>query len=330
MLLRTLLVVGLISITTSACAKPPPKSIEALRSEDRAVSLVEVAPVDGGKGFDATLYRYVSAGLKVHAMVARPHGDTPKGGWPVVIANHGHHPEPKKHGISADGTDHRPGDYYRYIPELFVARGYLVVMPDYRGHNISEGLEFTEGLLESAYYTEDVLNLVDAVDDIPDINIDQLYMWGHSMGGEVTLRTLMATNRIRAAALWSSVGGSIWDQAYYYSRFADSSARDGSDIEKSVVERLRRSIADLAGPFDTDSVEPLNYLDDLETPLIIQHAAGDTGAAYKWSENLAKELYLRDKIYEFWTVDGGEHLFTARDMEIAADRDAAFFKRFSR
>lgn len=328
--MRTLLLALAVTVfAATACAKPPPKTIDELRSAERAVELVELGDIEGGVGFSAKLYRYESAGLKIHAMVARPEGDAPEGGWPVVIANHGHHPDPPKYGITAEGNDHRPGDYYRRIPELFVARGYLVVMPDFRGHNSSEGFEFTEGMLESAYYTEDVLNLIAAIDDVPDINSDQLYMWGHSMGGEVTLRTLVTTNRIRAATMWSSVGGDIWDQSYYYSRYADPMARDGSDIVKHVVPRLRGRIAELDGEFDTESVEPYNFLDDLETPVIIQHAVEDTGAAYKWSVRLAKELYVRGKTYEFWTFEGDDHLFSEADMDVAVGRDVAFFERFA-
>ncbi len=329
MICRALLVWVLLGVTVSACAKSPPKTIDALRAGDQKASLIKAGRVDGGAGFDAELYRYESGGLKVHALVARPHGDVPRGGWPVVVANHGHHPEPQKYGITAEGKDHRPGDYYRRIPELFVEHGYMVVMPDYRGHNSSEGFEFTEGMLESAYYTEDVVNLVGALGDIPEANTDQIYMWGHSMGGEVTLRTLLVTTRVRAAAMWSSVGGDIWDQSYYYSRYLDPMARDGSDVEKHVVPRLRGRIAELDGDFDSELVEPYNYLDDLATPIIIQHAVGDTGAAYKWSERLAKELYVRGKIYEFWSFDGNDHLFSGEDMEIAVHRDVAFFNRFS-
>jgi dipeptidyl aminopeptidase/acylaminoacyl peptidase len=309
-----------------ACAVPAPKSIEALRAAERVVELVETGKVDGGPGYTAKLYRYQSAGLRVHALVARPLSAPPLGGWPVLIANHGHHPEPPKYGITAEGLNHRPGDYYRRIPELFVARGYLVVMPDFRGHNSSEGFEFTEGLLESAYYTEDVLNLLAGIDSLDDINSERLFMWGHSMGGEVTLRTLLITNRIKAASMWSSVGGDLWEQAYYYSRYTEPMAPDDNNRDKPAVTKLRARISSLDDEFDTRSVEPYRYLDDLETPLIIQHAIDDRGAAYKWSEQLAKELYVRDKVYQFWSVPGDRHLFSDADMEQAADRDAAFFE----
>jgi len=326
MLQKYLIALTLIASSVAACAKPPPKSIDELRATERDVTLSFEKDIEGGPGFSALLYSYRSAGLKVHAMIARPDIVVPNGGFPVVIFNHGHHPEPAKYGISSEGRDHRPGDYYRRIPELFVAEGYLVVVPDYRGHNNSEGFEYTEGMLESAYYTEDVLNLIAGLPDINDIDHEQIFMMGHSMGGEVTLRTLLATDKIRGASMWSSVGGDIWDQSYYYSRYEDPIAPDSSETDKTVITRLRGRISDLDDEFNSESVEPLNYLENLETPLAIHHAAGDRGAAYKWSEQLAKELYMLGKDYKFWSYPGNHHLFSGEDMQLAVDRDTIYFQ----
>jgi dipeptidyl aminopeptidase/acylaminoacyl peptidase len=324
--LNLLLCAGLLSISTISCAKPPPKTIDELLSEKRHVSLELVGVVRGGPGFTSQLYSYNSAGLKVHALVATPVGKIPEAGFPVLVANHGHHPEPPKYGISADGNNWRPGDYYRKIPELYTALGYVVVMADFRGHNDSEGFEYTEGMLESAYYTEDVLNLLDAVDDLTQIDAENIFMWGHSMGGEVTLRTLLATGKIKAASLWSSVGGDIWDQSYYYSRYENPAAPDSSSMDKYVITRLLGRIKNLDGEFDTNSVEPLRHLDYLETPVIIHHSFGDRGAAFKWSEQLAKELYMAGKQYEFWIYPGDEHLFPDDVMALAVARDHQFFR----
>lgn len=326
MILKRIVLLLLAVGAVTAWAKPPPVSIDDLRDTDRDVSLEAVGDLADGDGFSAKLYQYKSAGLTVHAMVARPDSDAPKAGFPVVIFNHGHHPDPVNYGITAEGKNHRPGDYYRSIPALYVARGFLVAVPDYRGHNNSEGFEFTEGMLESAYYTEDVLNLIAGLRDIEGIDHEQLFMMGHSMGGEVTLRTLLATDKIKAASLWSSVGGDIWDQAYYYSRYSEPAAPDSSETDKNVVTRLRDRIAKLDDDFDYDSVEPYRHLQHLSTPIIIQHAVGDRGAAYKWSEQLAKELYMRGRRYEFWSMPGDRHLFSEEDMQQAIERDVAFFR----
>ena len=317
----------LLLMSATACSKPAPKSIDELRTQNRDVALTLVGEIEGGPGFEAILYSYESAGLKVHALVAVPDEPGPENGYPVLIANHGHHLEPPKYGITAEGKDWRPGDYYRRIPGLFAAQGFMVVMPDFRGHNISEGFEFTEGMLESSYYTEDVLNLLAALDGLADADLENLFMWGHSMGGEVTLRSLLATDRIKGASMWSSVGGDIWDQSYFYSRYSDPNEFDSSETPKSVIERLRGRIAALDEEFDYRGSEPLLHLDHLQTPIIIQHSVEDSGAAYKWSEHLAKELYMQGHSYEFHSYPGGDHLFQGEAMEQAAERDLQFFRR---
>ncbi len=289
-------------------------------------ALTVLRPLDDGPNFSAHLVAYESGGLELRALVAVPHAEPPAEGYPVLVANHGHHPDPPQYGISADGRDARPGDYYRSIPALYAGHGFIVVMPDYRGHNDSEGAEFTDGMLESAYYTEDVVALLAGLADIGEADLGNVFMWGHSMGGEVTLRALLVSTRVRGASLWSSVGGDIWDQAYYYSRYEDAHAPDGSDVPKRVIEELREDIAQFEPDFDMDSVEPLLYLDHLRTPLIIHHAVGDRGAAYKWSERLAKELYLRSLPYEFYTYAGSAHFFDAATRAQAVERDVAFFR----
>ena len=317
-------IVSLVAL--GVVAKPPPLSIAELRAETFDTRLEFVRDIKGGTSFDAHLVSYTSAGLKVHALVATPERDKPAGGFPVLVANHGHHPDPPRYGITAAGVDWRPGDYYRAIPELYAAMGFLVVMPDYRGHSDSEGLEFTDGMLESLYCTEDVLALVAALDDIADADPRNVFMWGHSMGGEVTLRALLATDGVKGASLWSSVGGDIWDQAFYYSRYEDPLAADGAEQPKEVIDKLREDLAGLDGPFAWERGEPLRYLEHLTTPIIIHHAIGDRGAAYVWSARLAKELYLRSYPYEFHTYAGEDHMFKGADLEQAARRDGAFFR----
>ena len=309
-----------------AASRPPPLSIDELRNREFAAQLTPVRQLAGGPGYKARLASYFSAGLKVHALLATPDTGRPASGFPMLVANHGHHPEPSRYGITAQGHDARPGDYYRRIPELYTRHGFLVVMPDYRGHGDSEGIEYTEGMLESLYYTEDVLALLPALSRLTEADPDNLFMWGHSMGGEVTLRALLATGRVRGASLWSTVGGEIWDQAFYYSRYEDSLAVDGDGVPKDVVDRLEEDIAALDETFDWRGSEPLRHLQYLAAPLILHHAQDDRGAPYHWSARLARELYLRSHRYEFYSYAGADHLLRGAALEQAAERDAVFFR----
>lgn len=192
-MIRTRIVILLLAASVAAaCAKPPP-------------TLSYEGPLDDGPSYSAYLISYLSAGLKVHAMVAVPRQETPEGGFPVLIANHGYVPEPNKYGITAEGINSRPGDYYRSVPELYSSRGYLVILPDYRGHNNSEGFEFVHKTDSVGLYADDVIALLASLDEIESANTEKLFMWSHSMGGGVSMRVQLATQEIKAASYWATM-----------------------------------------------------------------------------------------------------------------------------
>ena len=210
-LLLTVAIVSLLACSDrtetdrSAATLPPPMSVEALRAADFAVDLTYERALEDGASFTAYLVSYLHAGLKLHAMVAVPRSAMPDTGFPVVVANHGYVPDPRKYGITADGIDSRPGDYYRSVPELYASRGFMVVIPDYRGHNSSEGFEYVNDAESIPYYAEDVVALLSGLADLDNADLDNVVLWSHSMGGPVSMRALLATDVIRAASFWSTM-----------------------------------------------------------------------------------------------------------------------------
>jgi alpha-beta hydrolase superfamily lysophospholipase len=202
-------------LALAACAQPAgvvpraPLELDGLRDLARAGVAVELLrEIDGGDGFRAHLLGYRHAGLQLHALLAVPIAAAPPGGWPVLVANHGYHPEPPRYGITAAGRDWRPGDYYRSIPRAYTAAGFLVVMADYRGHNSSEGLAFTRHAQAVGYYSEDVVALMSGLAALPQADLRRVFLWGHSMGGEITLNAALAVAGVRGASLWSTSAGS--------------------------------------------------------------------------------------------------------------------------
>ena len=200
-------------------SRPAPLTIDELRRLDADTTIVRERMLDSGPGYTAYLASYSHAGLKLHAMIAVPETDAPDSGYPVVIANHGYVPDPRRYGISADGRDARPGDYYRSVPGLFASRGFLTVIPDYRGHNSSEGYEDIDPQTDEsfAYYAEDVVALVKAIDQLDAADADNVFMWSHSMGGIVAARALLSTDIVRASSFWSTMD--VADLSFRFSQF---------------------------------------------------------------------------------------------------------------
>ena len=306
-------------------------SIKALRNKQYSAKLNFEKQIYQLSGYDGSLYSYQSDGLKVYALVNKPSIEPPKNGFPVLIFGHGLHPQPANYGVTKDGVVSRPGDYYRGIPESFAKRGFVVVSPDYRGHNVSQGFRYTQtSYLASSFYASDVLHAVAGLETIEQVNLNRIYYLGHSMGGEVGLKVLLATNRFKAASLWSPVVAETDVQALYYGKYDDEVvAPDDSKVDDHVFAQYRDKItkvyAEYASGVSTDDVDPIQHVQDLATPLMIQHARGDAAVPYAWSQALVVKLINAGKDVSFHTYNTDNHLFNQENMQKAINRDTVFF-----
>jgi dienelactone hydrolase len=124
---------------------------------------------------------YTSGNLKLKAWVTHP--EAKAGRNPAVIF---------LHGGFAFGED----DWEMTQP--FRDAGYVVMTPILRGENGLPGSY-------SMFYNEvdDVLAATDAFAKMPHVDNKRMFIAGHSVGGTITLLTVMTSNRFRAAASYS-------------------------------------------------------------------------------------------------------------------------------
>lgn len=257
---------------------------------------------------------FTADGLRQFALLVEPAGKPPAAGWPVLLMSHGYHPDPPLYGRVANGSTDRPGDYYRSVPPLFAQQGFLVVIPDYRGHNDSEGQEFTRGHIAPYWYARDVIAAFRSIGSLPEADASQVFLWGHSMGGPVTLRALLALgSEVNAASIWSS--SSAWLQ----SRDPDSAEKWQQDLQAELAGMpfdLQPALAD-AGP----------RLTELQVPLQIHHAANDATTSFSGSVVIHKALDAAARPNELFRYEVKDHLFTAPELQEAVNRDVQFFRR---
>ena len=169
------------------------------QSAEPTVQITALAPLQSD--LDRSLITYWNDGLRLNALLVMPkNANRP---LPILIANHGFHPDPPRYGFVDSQRNERPGKYYGAIPTAFARRGYAVIMADYRGHNTSEGYEFTKSPNAPDLYASDVLALLPALKNIEGLRADCVFVWGHSMGAHVSLRTIQNYDGVRAMSLWS-------------------------------------------------------------------------------------------------------------------------------
>jgi len=278
------------------------------------------------EGIRREVLRFEVDGLTQYALVLWPAGEAPANGWPVAQFNHGYHPDPPSNGFSGEKSD-RPGDYYRDTVQAFARAGYVVVAPDFRGHNISEGGEFTARILAEAWYSRDAIACFLALESLPGLDLEHAYMLGHSMGGPITLRALLALgDHVRAGAVWSTAGVSKF--SYMMGEVLKTSGgEDNSDQPKAAMDVLTKELAELGHGVTIQDISPIAQTGQLQVPLSIQHSMGDRSAPVTNSLGLAGGLYLAGKIYQLKVYAEDDHLFAGEAFEEAVARDIQWFQR---
>ncbi|MBI4926445.1 MAG: alpha/beta fold hydrolase, partial [Anaerolineae bacterium] len=177
-----------------------PLSIADMRARSYPGSdLVTVQVLDPGDNYARSIVSYQSEGLTIYALLTVPFGDPPPTGWPVVIFNHGYIPP----------DQYRTTERYVAYVDGFARAGYIVLRSDYRGHGDSQGT--ASGGYSTPDYTVDVLNAVASIKRFPGADPQRIGMWGHSMGGHITLRAMVTTQDIKAVVIWAGVTASYAD-----------------------------------------------------------------------------------------------------------------------
>ena len=248
------------------------------------------------EGLSALVGKFSVDGLIQYTLILQPEVGMPEAGWPVIIFNHGFHPEPFMNGRrSEDGANDRPGDYYREIPQALARQGFLVVAPDYRGHNDSEGAEFTLQESSPHWYARDVLAVIAALERTDRANMEHLFMLGHSMGGHVTL--------IAAAVLGDRLqGSSIWSVS----------------LPSAATKGLLQGELDLTSQLQ---------LGKISGPVNIHHAKDDPTTVFEGSAALAQRLEWLGKTNKLYQYLSENHLFTDDNLQRAITRDIELFRR---
>jgi fermentation-respiration switch protein FrsA (DUF1100 family) len=277
-----------------------------------------------GANYNRYIASYESDGLKIYALLTVPKGPKPKTGWPVIIFNHGFIPP----------AQYRTTERYVAYVDALARGGYIVFKSDYRGHGNSEG-DATGGYGSPAY-TIDVLNAITSMERFSDADPNRIGMWGHSMGGQVTLRAMVTTKSIKAGVIWSGVVGSYpnlinnWHRRSTGTPAAPDTA--GGFPFPGSGRRWRQDLIEQYGTPEENpefwaSLSPNSYVSDLSGPLQLHHDIADGEVPVQFSQELYDEVKQTGKSVEFYTYPGNDHNL-AQSFTRAMQRTIAFFDKY--
>jgi dipeptidyl aminopeptidase/acylaminoacyl peptidase len=206
--------------------------------------------------------------------------------------------------------------------------GYIVFKPDYRGHGSSEGT--ANGGYGAPDYVVDDLNALASIKQYAAADPQRIGMWGHSMGGYVTLRAMVISKDIKAGVIWAGVVGSYADML---SKWRNPPPPSESDPTIPAAGRhWRNSLVETYGtpeenPAFWDSISANAHLADLSGPLELHHSLLDHEVPITFSQTLLDQVKEVGKQTELFTYPGDDHNI-ANSFGTAMQRTITFFDQY--
>jgi uncharacterized protein len=300
----------------TATPMPHPLEINAMRAREYPGSdIVMEQTLDPGVNYNRYYVSYLSEGLKIYALMTVPSGEKPATGWPVIIFNHGFIP-PDVY-VSTER-------YIAYV-DLIARSGYIVFRSDYRGHGNSEGE--AGGAYSRPDYTVDVLNAVASMKRHPDADPNRIGMWGHSMGGYITLRSMVVTQDIKAGVIWAGVVASYPDLLTRWRRGTGASATSTPSPRSWRFSLVQEYGSPEENPEFWNSISANSYLSDVSGPIQLHHGTLDADVPLEFSELLFYQMLAVNEYVEFYKYEGDNHNISGY-FSTAMQRTIEFFDKY--
>ena len=322
MILQKILTLTLLSALlisgTSAQKYPDPStsslSIAAMRARSYPGSALTVqSTLRAGVNYKRQVVSYQSDGLKIFALLTVPNGTPPKGGWPAVVFNHGYIP----------ANIYRTTERYATYQDAFARAGFITLKSDYRGHGNSQG-EDVGGYFDPGY-TVDVLNAASSLKKDSRVNPARVGMWGHSMGGHLTLRAMVVDPSIKAGVIWAGV------VAPYDLLQSGWNRGPGADVIPARLRRRGEEVRTRYGTLEQNptfwkAVSPNSYLSSLSGPVQLHQGTADVEVPVTFHKALARGLTAAGKAFQSYSYTGDDHNLS-RNLGLALERSVTFFKK---
>jgi dienelactone hydrolase len=311
-----------------------PYTIEGLRQHNFQGGKIHIrSTLNENEKYIGYLIDYPSDGITITGVMQVPMGEGP---FPVILLNHGFYGR----GIynSGDGTDRASA--------FLAEHGYITLASDYRSWGDSDiGYSFFySGLVI------DVINLLRAIPSIPEADPERIGMWGHSMGGGVTMKVLTILDdrdasvetALKAAVLYSPVSADDADiiERWGMGCFGDIAQGElivGCNSSDVIPETLPRNLQDAYRFAASDAetlkkIAPFYHLASVRVPLQIHYGTEDGkfigGTPPQWSVKLTQGLRDAGKEVELLQYEGEGHSFIGQPWFDFMTRTLRFFDEY--
>jgi dipeptidyl aminopeptidase/acylaminoacyl peptidase len=287
-------------VTLAACSAPEPPDLPSPSitggplggtlqtliddpAEEPVLEIVSTTDYDVVESHDIT---YRSDGLTITGVL---HVPTSPGPHPAIVMVHG----------LVDASTYTTGNDLTRQQRALVEAGYIVLVPDLRGHAGSD--DDPEG--ESNFVigqAQDIVNALRALrsSDLPGLDTDRIALLGHSFGGLGALNAaVVAPDLYDALILISPAPTDLW--------MVIAGALEPDDpVYQSIV--ARHGTPDTQ-PEHWADLTPLNFVDRIDAPVLVVQGTADEVIQRSWTETTVAALQDGGVAVDTEWIDGADH-----------------------
>ena len=201
--------------------------------------------------------------------------------------------------------------------EFFAQNGFITIAPDFLGYAASD--KEAENIFESRFQTYvTALSLIQSLGSISSWDQENIFIWGHSNGGQIALTFLEITQENFPTALWAPVSKPFPYSILYYT--------DDSDDRGKLI---RSELAKFEDTYDVELYSITNYFDRIKSPIQLHQGTSDTSVPKAWSDELANQLKKLDLDFDYQLYPGADHNLNP-SWNTAVSNSLEFFQKHLR
>ena len=227
--------------------------------------------------------------------------------FPIVVMLRGY----------VDQEIYKTGDGTKRSAEFFAKNGFITIAPDFLGYAGSN--KEAENIFEARFQTYvAVLSLLKSLDQLDTWDSKNIFIWGHSNGGQIALIILEITGKNYPTTLWAPVSKPFPYSILYY-----------TDESKDRGKLIRRELAKFEEAYDVELYSLDNFLDKIAAPLQIHQGTADDAVPIEWSNELKEKLEDKELDVIYYTYPGAGHDLRP-SWNTVVSRDVSFFNKNSK
>lgn len=248
------------------------------------------------------LITFVTDGKKVSGMLNMP---KKSGKLPVIVLIRGYADDYRN--ITGVGT-YKAANY-------FAENGFITLAPDFLGFGYSDygSTDILEARFEKPVT---VLNLLVSIKNIKNANLDKIFLWGHSNGGQIAISVLEITGRPLPTVLWAPMTLGFPDSVL---EFVDEMSDQGKMVKNAISDFL------LYHKSEEYSID--TYFGDIKADFQINQGSYDSDVNPKDSKKFADVLKNYGLKVNYNLYPKNDHNLK-QSWEQVIGRDLSFYKRF--